>query len=195
MRCSLHSPAHSSKINQPRCNFFMNVRARPADFIGLSIHYLRENYIPKIRKCLSHLNEEDIWWRPNESSNSIGNLILHLAGNARQWIVSGVGQQPDLRNRQAEFDELGPISTEALLTELYKTIDEVCSVLEDLEPPIFSEKRVIQGNTVSVLEAIYHVVEHFAMHTGQIIYIAKLRSEQDLAFYFVTDDGEAHPRW
>ena len=167
----------------------------PQAFVDLSIYYLRDNYIPKIRKCLKHMNEEDIWWRPNESSNSAGNLILHLAGNIRQWIVSGVGQNPDVRDRQSEFTERGPMSTEKLLATLYKAIDDACDVLEKLDVARLSEPREIQGNSVNVMEAIYHVVEHCAMHTGQIIYVSKLRVGRDLAFYFVTDDGKATPRW
>ena len=84
---------------------------------------------------------------------------------------------------------------ELLLNMLYKTVDDVCDVLERLEIAELCQTRTIQGNTVSVMEAIYHVVEHFAMHTGQIIYIAKLRVGKDLAFYFITDDGKAYPRW
>jgi hypothetical protein len=74
-------------------------------FIDKSRSLLAEDYIPKIDRCLDRLGRHDIWWRPNERSNSIGNLILHLCGNVTMWIVGGVGNLPFERNRQLEFDE------------------------------------------------------------------------------------------
>lgn len=164
-------------------------------FLNLSAHYLKGHYGPKILRCLGELNEDQIWWRPNEASNSIGNLVLHLCGNARQWIVSGVDQQADIRERQAEFDENGPMPTEVLVFKLNTTLKEVCEIIEHVDVSQLSERRVIQGNEVSVMEAIYHVVEHFSMHAGQIIYITKLHQGNDLAFYRITESGEAFKQW
>ncbi len=164
-------------------------------FLELSAYYLGEHYGPKIRRCLQEMNEDQIWWRPNAESNSIGNLILHLCGNARQWIVSGIGKTDDIRERKSEFDELGPVPTAILLHKLDTTIKEVCNVILRTELDALSEARTIQGNDLTVMEAIYHVVEHFSMHTGQIIYITKLHQGKDLAFYRVTETGEAYPQW
>ena len=150
--------------------------------IALSRRYLRE-YLTKIRLAVSVLDEHVVWARPNEASNSIGNLMLHLAGNARQWIVSGVGGAPDVRDRQSEFDQRAPLSITMLIDRLEQAISDVDRVLASLTPADLQTRRVIQANDVSVLEAIYHVVEHFSMHTGQIIWLAKARTGTDLRLW------------
>ncbi|MGW8267149.1 MAG: DinB family protein [Longimicrobiales bacterium] len=158
-------------------------------FLTESRRYLMEEYLPKIGRSLEGLPPEDIWWRPNPESNSIGNLLLHLAGNARQWVVAGIGEQPDLRRRQEEFDEVGGRTGPELLAYLQETLEEVDGVLSGLPESRLEEERVIQGFTVTILQAIYHVVEHFSMHTGQIIYLSKLRCGKDLGFYQVQEGG------
>jgi len=75
-----------------------------AAFLTQSREYLTEHYLPKILAAVDQLSDEDLWWRPNAVSNSVGNLMLHLSGNVRQWIVSGLGGAPDDRVRQLEFD-------------------------------------------------------------------------------------------
>ena len=150
-------------------------------FIDRSRHYLGEDFLPKIERCLEELSEEDIWWRPNEVSNSIGNLLLHLSGNVRQWIISGIGGAPDLRDRDQEFEQRAPISTERLLERLSATVREADAILAGLDPASLLEQRRIQGFDITVGEAVYHVVEHFATHTGQITLLAKLRLGKDLA--------------
>jgi uncharacterized damage-inducible protein DinB len=163
-------------------------------FIERSRAFLTSEYIPRIRGCLRELPEGDLWWRPNAQSNSVGNLLLHLSGNVRQWIVSGVGGEPDERERHAEFEAEGGRDRAELLALLERTVTEADRVLSKLEPEELLERRVIQGTRTTVLGAVYHVVEHFGMHTGQIAYITKLRTGTDLGFYEV-EDGVAHPRW
>src|SRR5690242_21471596 len=101
-------------------------------FIARASAYILNDYLPKIERCLEKLSDEQIWWRANEESNSIGNLILHLCGNARQWIVCGVGSAPDNRNRDAEFERRDPIPRAELLTLLRSTLSEIQTTLEDL---------------------------------------------------------------
>lgn len=163
-------------------------------FILQSRHYLKEEYLPKIRRSVENLTPEDIWWRSNEGSNSIGNLILHLTGNVRQWVVAGIGGAPDLRVRQAEFDRREGLMVDELLGILAEAIEEVDGVLAQLPVESLHEERVIQGLPNTVLSALYHVVEHFSMHTGQIIYISKLRTGRDLGFYRVKG-GEVETDW
>ena len=163
-------------------------------FIDRSRAYLRKDYLPKIRLAVEALPTEDIWWRPNDACNSIGNLILHLAGNVRQWVVSGIGGAPDLRRRQEEFDAGEGPSGDELLAHLEEVLEEVDRTLSGLLATELSSRRVIQGMEVSVLDALFHVVEHFSTHTGQIIYISKLRSGRDLGFWDVKD-GTAIPKW
>lgn len=164
-------------------------------FVERSRKYLRDDYLGRLRKAVAELPEEDLWWRPNEASNSAGNLLLHLAGNARQWIVSGVGRQPDLRHREGEFSATGGLSRAQALTRLEEVLVEVDAVLARLEPGALAERRTIQGNDVTVLEAVYHVVEHFSTHVGQILYIVKLRTGTDLRFWRMGADGSARPSW
>ena len=118
-----------------------------------------------------------------EESNSIGNLMLHLSGNVRQWIASGLGDAMDHRVRQAEFDERSVISKAELLTRLSDSLREVDAVLAGFDATQLLKRYKIQDSDVTALEAVFHVVEHFSMHVGQIIYITKLRSASDLHFY------------
>jgi len=163
-------------------------------FIHRSRSYLVHDYLPKIHRAVGELSHQDVWWRPNETSNSIGNLILHLAGNVRQWVVSGIGGAEDRRRREEEFRARDNFSPQELLSELEEAVGEAVLVLDELSPGELSAERMIQGMHVTVLDALYHVVEHFSTHTGQIIYIAKLRSGADLGFWEVKD-GKAVPRW
>jgi uncharacterized damage-inducible protein DinB len=161
-------------------------------FIARSRAFLRDEYLPKIRRSVESVSDEQLWWRSGPETNSIGNLLLHLSGNARQWIVSGVGGQPDHRERQTEFDARNGISRDELLERLAQTLADVDAVLAGLDESRLLEIRKIQGTESSVLDAIYHVVEHFAMHTGQIIYLAKMLGRKDLGFYQFVDGAPRH---
>jgi uncharacterized damage-inducible protein DinB len=165
-----------------------------AAFLTQSREYLTAHYLPKIQVALEQLDEADLWWRPNPASNAIGNLLLHLAGNIRQWIVGGVGRMPDRRDRPAEFAATSQRSRQELLGVLTDAVLEVDQVLARTDPAALHEMRAIQGRECTVLEAIYHVVEHFAMHTGQILYVAKLRSGKDLGFYQL-EEGIPRASW
>jgi len=163
-------------------------------FIHRAINFLATEYLPKIERCLERLTDEQIWWRANEESNSIGNLVLHLCGNARQWIVCGLGAQPDKRIRDAEFAQRDAIARVELLQLLRSTVSDVETTLRALDPVTLLEKRKIQGSEVDVLEAIFHVTEHFSMHTGQIIMLTKMMTSDDLRFYEF-DAGVPVVRW
>lgn len=153
-----------------------------------------EEYLPKIERCLERLNDEQIWWRSSEESNSIGNLVLHLCGNARQWIVSGVGGETDARNRDSEFAQRATIARDELIALLRSTLADVARVLKTLDREALLERRTIQGSDVDVLEAIFHVTEHFSMHTGQIIMLTKLLTSTGLHFYDF-EAGAPVERW
>lgn len=161
-------------------------------FILQSRRYLSAEYLPKINACVERLGDDDLWWRPNEASNSVGNLILHLAGNVRQWIVVSLGGAPDTRDRAAEFAARAGATGAELLSNLEAVLHQADRTLEQLDRTRLEERLTIQGHEVTVLEAVYHVVEHFAMHTGQIAYITKLRTGEDLGFYRVTGDIVSH---
>jgi len=163
-------------------------------FIAHASKFLLGDYLPKIERCLEKLTDEQIWWRANEESNSIGNLILHLCGNARQWIICGVGGAPDNRDRDSEFAQRETIRRDELVSLLRSTLDEVQTTLFNLDPSLLLERRKIQGNDVELLEAIFHVTEHFSMHTGQIIMLTKMMTSDDLRFYEFEDDVPVE-RW
>lgn len=164
------------------------------EFIARSRHHFMEDFLPKLERCLERLNDDQIWWRPNDQSNSIGNLILHLCGNARQWIVGGVGGAPDARNRNAEFAQREVIPRAELESLLRETLRDVDATLAACDADRLLEQRTIQGTDVSVLSAILHVVEHFSMHTGQILLLTKVITNSDLAFYQF-ENKNAIPQW
>jgi uncharacterized damage-inducible protein DinB len=159
------------------------------EFIARSRYHLTEDLLPKIERCVALLSDEQIWWRPNAESNSIGNLLLHLSGNARQWIVSGLGKAIDARDRDSEFAQRETIPRADLLSRLRQTIIEVDATLAKFDMDSLVEKKTIQGLEVTALEAILHVVEHFSMHTGQIILLTKLLTSSDLRFYEFEGDA------
>jgi uncharacterized damage-inducible protein DinB len=152
-------------------------------FIARSRYHLVEDFLPKLEHCLKKLSDDQIWWRANEQSNSIGNLVLHLCGNARQWVVCGVGDGTDGRDRDAEFAQREIVPRDELLSLLRRTISDVDSTLARYEPERLLETFMIQGTESSALDAILHVVEHFSMHTGQIILLAKQLTARDMHFY------------
>lgn len=158
-----------------------------ASFLERSRYYLCTEYPLKIRAAVEALPPERLWWRPDERVNSVGNLLLHLSGNVRQWIVSGVGGQPDVRKRDIEFAARGGATAADLLTGLDATLREADAVLRALLPSELLARRSIQGRDTTVLEAVYHVVEHFSGHAGQIIWISKLLAPGAIRFY--DDEG------
>ena len=164
------------------------------EFIARSRHYLNEEYPAKIRLCLDVIPAGALWARSDESSNSIGNLLLHLAGNVRQWIVSGVGGAPDARFRAGEFTARDGGDMESLWNALRATLSEADAVIAAQSAETLLQRRTVQGRDVTVMHAIYHVVEHLSLHTGQIILLAKLHAPGQVHFY---DDagGLAVPIW
>lgn len=164
------------------------------EFLTRSRHYLAFEYPTKIRRCLDVLPADAVWRRSDEQSNSVGNLLLHLAGNVRQWIVSSVGGAPDIRHRAAEFTAKEGANSDELFAALRGTLDEADEVLASLSAAQLMTRRTIQGREVTVLDAVYHVVEHFALHTGQMILLTKLYAPGRITFY-EDAGGLAIPRW
>lgn len=173
----------------------MNDRTSGTAFLEQSRRLLCDDYLHKIRRCLDAMEEGDLWWRPNPVSNSAGNLLLHLSGNVTQWIVHGVGGAPDRRRRQEEFSEHGGHGAEELYQVLHATVSKADAVLEQLKVEELGRRCRIQGLDVSVQQAVYHVVEHFSGHVGQLIYIAKLRTGRDLGLYGIRADGTVGRGW
>jgi uncharacterized damage-inducible protein DinB len=151
-------------------------------FLDCSIRSLNQ-LASRIDDCLGRLDNSQVWFRGSENQNAVGNLVLHLMGNARQWIVSGVGGSPDVRERDAEFAAHGGAGVAELRERLDATVREAANVIAAVPAARLAERLSIQGYDVTVLEAIYHVVEHFAQHTGQIVFATKAATGEDLGYY------------
>jgi Protein of unknown function (DUF1572) len=152
-------------------------------FLEFSRMKLSTQYWPRLRSCAESLTDEQIWWRPNAACNSVGNLMLHLNGNLRQWLVGSFNRLPDLRDRPSEFAADGSISGPALIEKLGATVEEGLKVLGRLTEEDLVAAYEIQGFRVTGLAAVYQVIEHFGLHYGQISYITKMLQDRDLGFY------------
>jgi uncharacterized damage-inducible protein DinB len=166
----------------------------PELFISRSRYWLTKEYPIKLRQCVNALPRGTVWARPNEGSNSIGNLLIHLTGNVTEWILGGVGGQSIRRHRAGEFAQMDGADAGTLLDNLEAVLREADSVLAGLNERDLERSIVIQGRDTTVLGAIYHVVEHFAMHTGQIVLLTKIHAPGKITFY---EDaaGLARPTW
>lgn len=163
-------------------------------FIDRSRAYLTDEYRIKLRRTIDSLPPDALWWRPNEQSNSVGNLLLHLEGNVRQWIVAGVGGATDIRNRASEFAAREGSTKEELLAHIERALDEADAVLAELSPDRLADRLEIQARKITVLDAVYQVVQHFALHLGQIILVAKAEVPGAVKFY-EDAGGKARPIW
>ena len=157
-------------------------------FLAQASHLLLQVHWPRLKACMRGLSPEQIWWRANPVSNSVGNLALHLEGNVRQWIVSGLGGAPDHRQRNQEFSELGPIPRAALLARMRHAVTDAARVMRRLDGAALARTYSIQGFRVTGLRAVFHVAEHFSQHTGQIILLTKLLGGEDLKFTHLPEE-------
>ena len=163
-------------------------------FLSRSRYWLTKEYPIKLRHCVNALPPGAVWARPNDGSNSIGNLLVHLTGNVTEWILGGVGGQTISRYRAGEFAQKEGREAPALLADLEAILLKADSVLAGLNAKSLERTIVIQGRETTVVGAIYHVVEHFAMHTGQIVFLTKIYAPGTIHFYEdATDD--ARPLW
>lgn len=158
------------------------------DFSGAVSRKLAQD-LEQIRRCAGLLSDEQLWSRTNAHCNSVGNLLLHLAGNVRQWIVAGLGGAAFERDRPAEFAERGPLPRERTLGGLERTVAEAVAVIQRIEPAEMSRTHTIQGYTVTALAAVFHAAEHFSFHTGQIVHMTKALRAVDLSLY----DAQGRP--
>ena len=151
-----------------------------------AIMRLQEN-TQKIAKCLDQLSEVEIWQRPNASSNSMGNLILHLCGNITQYIISSLGGKEDRRVRDEEFDAKGGYSKKELQLKLESTIAQAIEVIQTISEEELLRVRPVQAYEFSGVGNVIHAVEHYSYHTGQIAFWTKQVRNKDLGFYAAVD--------
>ena len=153
-----------------------------SEFLDYSAAQL-DLYLSRIETCLDQLTPEQVWERHSENENAVGNLVLHLEGNLRQWILGGVGGQPDRRDRYSEFEARGGASPEQLKRHLRATMEEAAATVRALPHERLTERIHPQGHDVSVLEAIYQAVQHLSGHAFQIMLLTKFHSGRDLGFF------------
>lgn len=149
-------------------------------YVDWSRFRLMSHYRPRVEKCIDALSDDDIWWRQHETNNSVGNLVLHLTGNLRQFIVAGVGGAPDTRDKPREFAERQRIKKEQLIRDLQSALQETDTALARFDPNRLLDITTVQEKQRTFLEVIAVVVDHFALHAGQIIYITKMITGKDL---------------
>jgi uncharacterized damage-inducible protein DinB len=153
-----------------------------SEFLNFSADKLLQ-LMGRIETCVEMLTPEQLWMRNSANSNAVGNLLLHLNGNVRQWILHGVGGQADHRQRDSEFAARDGSGAEELLARLRATVSEAVALFRALPAARLLEHIRPQGYDGTVLAAIYHVVEHFAGHTFQIMLLTKQFTGEDLGFY------------
>ena len=163
-------------------------------FVARSRYWLTKEYPIKLRHCLNALPRGAVWARPNQDSNSVGNLLIHLTGNVTEWILGGVGGRSYKRYRAGEFAQRDGADASKLMDDLEGVLREADRVLAGLTEKDLERSVVIQERETNVLGAIYHVVEHFAMHTGQIVFLTKLYAPGRIQFY-EDAGGVARPTW
>jgi uncharacterized damage-inducible protein DinB len=137
----------------------------------------------RVHTCLDALTLEEIWHRPNENSNSVGNLVLHLCGNVHQWVLSTLGGRPDTRERQKEFDTREQLSAASLKKQLDTVLGEVNTCLNQVTADDLIKSYTVQGFDETGIGILIHVTEHFSYHVGQMTYFVKAHKDRDIGYY------------
>jgi hypothetical protein len=158
--------------------------------VGAAAAHELDSALERIRHCLAQLTDEQVWRRSRPGLNSIGNPILHLGGNLRQWVVAGVGGAPDIRNRPAEFAERGPVPKAELVRSLEAVVEEAKRVLTGVDAQQLAERRRIQGFDVTGVAAVFDSVPHFRGHTQEIVYMTRLRLGEAYKFAWMPTTPE-----
>jgi uncharacterized damage-inducible protein DinB len=141
-------------------------------------------YLEKIRRCVALLSDEQVWWRPNRRSNSVGNLVLHLCGNLSQWLLAGVGSRPYERKRSLEFSAERAATAAELIERLAAVVASCREVLAGSSEAELAAARTIQGRATDGLGAVLHAWEHMSYHTGQIVLLTKQQVGDDVEIEF-----------
>jgi uncharacterized damage-inducible protein DinB len=151
-------------------------------FLTEAADKLAEN-LSRIEVCVPKLPADALWAHASENENAVGNLLLHLEGNVRQWILSGLGGTAEHRDRPAEFAARSGPAAAVLVANLRQVVNDAIDLIRSLPHARLNDQVTIQGYNTTVLAAIFHVVEHFSGHTYQIILITKYATHEDLGFY------------
>lgn len=134
----------------------------------------------QIRSCVESLSEEQLWWRPNEQANSVGNLVLHVSGSMRHYLSNRVGGIEYERNRPAEFAERGPVPKQQLRATFDETIRQAAQVLDAFDTSRLLDTTDEPDYVPTIFDLIFNIAIHLATHTGQIVYVTKMLKEGSL---------------
>jgi hypothetical protein len=146
-----------------------------ATAVGAAAAHELDSALGRIKHCLGQLNDAQVWHRSQPGLNSIGNLVLHLCGNLRQWVVAGLGGAPDVRNRPDEFAEQGSLPKDELLRRLEAVVERAKGILANVDARQLAEPRRIQGFDVTGVAAVFDAVPHFRGHTQEIVHMTRLQ--------------------
>ncbi len=162
----------------------MSTRESSADrLIQEFIHHVYELGYERIDSCVHNLSEEQLLYKPNEISNSVANLTVHLCGNLRQWIMTTFGGEKDVRKRSEEF-ALDSIDGKESLLGLVKEINRITMpVVSELSMEQINGKYSVQNYHVDGIYILSHVMEHYSYHVGQITYITKMLTGRPTNYY------------
>jgi uncharacterized damage-inducible protein DinB len=131
----------------------------------------------QILACVEELSEEQLWWRPNEESNSVGNLVLHLSGSMRHYVAKTVGGVDYERNRKVEFTERRNLPKEEVVSLFKETIAQITEVFEGFDTRRFLEATPEPAYNATIFNLLFNVAVHLATHTGQIVFVTKMLKE------------------
>lgn len=162
-------------------------------FLAASAMWLRDIYLPRIERAVAVLPPDDFWWRPHDATNAVGDLLLHLEGNVRQWILVELAGEPDTRQRDHEFDRTRAATPPPDICAAFRdTISAAATAIAQTPEHTLDALHTVQGFTVTRRNLILHVVEHLSWHAGQIAWITKARTgpRHNLAYF---DDTRLTP--
>lgn len=137
-----------------------------------------------IKHCVDQVSQEQFWWRPEPDMNSIANILLHLSGNIRQWIIAGMNGAIDDRDRPKEFQDRSGAPKDLIWKAFSETLDEARLTLSRMNSASLGIVRKIQGYEVNGVDAIYNSTSHLQGHTQEIIYITRMLLGSSYKFYY-----------
>ena len=161
-----------------------------SNLVGNEVSGELDEALRKIKHCVNQLTDDQVWWRPSESMNSVANLLLHLCGNLRQWIVSGVGGTADVRERQKEFDQRSSTPKTELMQQIESAVADAKMTLSGISAEELLRIRPVQGNDVTGMQAILHSVAHFRGHAQEIVHMTRCQLGDSYEFDFIPPTTE-----
>lgn len=149
-------------------------RTLESTLLHVSRSRLMQDYPGQINACLDLLNDQELWWRPNDQANAVGNLVLHLAGSNRYYFEQVIAGRDTGRDRDAEFAARGAYS-KAQVRDLWSEACRICNdVLDSLTPPQMMATTERTGKLTTYAQILLHVTHHNAAHMGQIVWVTKM---------------------